>query len=227
MSPDIVVQEFSKAVDAGNAAVFVGAGISKGADYPDWKGLIQEIASKLELPIGEDLISVVQFAVNQSRNRAVVNQVIVETFSQSRPIPETLQTLAKLPIRTIWTTNYDRLIESSLDAVRKKVDVKIRQADLARTIPGRDVVLYKMHGDYQNPDDVVLSHEDYEDYQLTRPLFTDCLTSDLLDKTFLFLGVGFGDPNLNWLLGRIRSLYGQTRFRADLDYDFRFACSKG
>ena len=44
-----------------------------------------------------------------------------------------------------------------------------------------------------------------------RPLFTTALQGDLVAKTFLFIGFSFDDPNLEYILGRIRILLGQNQ----------------
>lgn len=63
-----------------------------------------------------------------------------------------------------------------------------------------------MHGDIDNPSKAVLSKEDYEMYHLENELFTTTLKSDLLSKTFLFIGFSFDDPNLSYILSKIRIL---------------------
>jgi hypothetical protein len=70
-----------------------------------------------------------------------------------------------------------------------------------------------MHGDAESPVDVVLLRDDYEDYARRSPLFIDVLTADLISKTFLFLGVSFDDPNLTFILGRLRSIFSGARKR--------------
>ena len=78
-------------------------------------------------------------------------------------------------------------------------------------IPDTDVTVLKMHGDAESPQEAVLTRDDYEDYVRNRELFVDVLTADLLAKTFVFLGVSFTDPNLNFLLGRLRSIFSGAR----------------
>ena len=63
-----------------------------------------------------------------------------------------------------------------------------------------------MHGDKDFPEEVVLIKDDYETYQDKRELFATALRGDLLSKTFLFIGFSFDDPNLEYILGRIKVL---------------------
>ena len=52
-----------------------------------------------------------------------------------------------------------------------------------------------MHGDIDNPADAVISKDDYEAYPLKMGAFVSALRGDLVEKTFLFLGFSFTDPN--------------------------------
>lgn len=114
-------------------------------------------------------------------------------------------------IRTVWTTNYDTLIEDAFRDAQKKPDVKISQENLALSLPRRDVTVIKMHGDVSQPHDAVITKDDYETYSNRRGLFTEMLQGDLVSKTFLFLGFSFTDPNIDYILSRIRTLLGQNQ----------------
>jgi hypothetical protein len=91
---------------------------------------------------------------------------------------------------------------------RKKVDAKVDAKSLAFNVPDRDVVIYKMHGDISMPGEAVITKEDYELYNEKRGSFSIALQGDLITKTFLFIGFSFEDPNLNYILSRIRVLLG-------------------
>ena len=63
-----------------------------------------------------------------------------------------------------------------------------------------------MHGDKDSPNEAILIKDDYETYQDKKELFSTALRGDLLSKTFLFIGFSFDDPNLEYILGRIKVL---------------------
>jgi hypothetical protein len=110
-------------------------------------------------------------------------------------------------VKTFWTTNYDALLENALRDIKGQPEVKKTQTDLARHIPDRVATVFKMHGDAEAPQEAVLIRDDYEDYARTKELFVDVFTADLLMKTFVFIGVSFNDPNVMFLLGRLRSIF--------------------
>jgi hypothetical protein len=199
-----------------NAAVFLGAGLSKSAGFVDWIELLSPIAKQLGLDARResDLVSVAQYHVNaNAANRHELNQILIDHFSDLGEPTENHKILARLPIRTYWTTNYDRLIEKALESGGKRVDAKYTNEQLATTKRGRDAVVYKMHGDIEHPDKAVLTKDDYERYHRTHGPFITALAGDLVEQTFLFLGFSFTDPNLDYVLGRIRARFEQNQRR--------------
>jgi len=195
---------------SGDVALFAGAGLSRAAGYVDWRSLLRDIATELKLDIDRetDLIAIAQYHLNEKRHRGRLNQSIVEELAGTATPTHTHRILARLPVPTVWTTNYDQLLERSLEDAGKIVDVKLTQENLAHTKRGRDVILYKMHGCVTQPHEAVVTKDDYEQYERKRPLFVESLKGDLIAKTFLFAGFSFTDPNIDYILSRVRVLLG-------------------
>lgn len=210
------VSTFTKSIKEKNAAIFAGAGLSAPAGFVNWKNLLRNLAQEINLDVDKenDLVAVAQYYFNEKgRNRHSLSQAIIEEFDKETsqtPIPNHT-ILASLPIQTYWTTNYDRLIEKSLEVAGKTPDIKITQENLSNNKPRRDAVVYKMHGDVSLAHEAVLTKDDYEGYNESRQLFTTALQGDLVSKTFLFIGFSFDDPNLEYILSRIRVLLGENQ----------------
>lgn len=205
------VDKYVEEIENNNAAVFAGAGFSICAGYADWKTLLKNIAVELGLDIDkeQDLVSLAQYHCTESGNRSDINSMLVKEFSSKKEISENHRILSRLPIFSFWTTNYDSLIEDALAEAQKKVDVKHNNSHLSVTIPGRDAVVYKMHGDKSCPNDTIIIKDDYEKYYRDHAPFLTALSGDLISKTFLFLGFSFSDPNINYILSRLRIDYGE------------------
>jgi hypothetical protein len=210
---DSFIDTYVQALHDQNAAVFAGAGLSIPAGMVNWKGLLKNIAREIGLDVKkeDDLVSLAQFHVNERGGRHQINQALINEFARRATLTENHKILAQLPIRTYWTTNYDPLIEDALKGAGKTPDVKMTVANLATTMPRRDAVVYKMHGDVSQPDQAVVTKDDYESYATKRQLFSMALQGDLVSKTFLFIGFSFNDPNLSYILSRIRLLLGENR----------------
>lgn len=191
-----------------NAAIFAGAGLSIPAGMVNWKRLLSDIAREIGLDVDkeDDLISVAQYHVNERGGRDRLNEKLLNEFSRRARLTQNHRILASLPIRTYWTTNYDGLLEGALRREGKRPDVKMTVENLATTLHDRDAVVYKMHGDVSLPDKAILTKDDYEAYNSTHQLFSSALQGDLVSKTFLFVGFSFTDPNLAYILSRIRLL---------------------
>jgi hypothetical protein len=173
------------------------------------RGIAKDI--KLDVEKEHDLITLAQFHVNEKGGRHRINQTLISEFAERAGQTENHKILASLPIRTFWTTNYDTLIEDALRSAHKRVDVKVSVENLATTLPRREAVVYKMHGDVSRPDEAVVTKDDYEAYNTIRQLFSTALQGDLVSKTVLFIGFSFNDPNLGYILSRIRVLLGKNR----------------
>jgi Sir2- and TIR-associating SLOG family/SIR2-like domain len=205
---------YAKALEDGHAALFVGAGFSKPAGFVEWKELLRAVAEELGLNVDlePDLISLAQYYVNEhGGNRHLLNTLLIEQFTRDTRVFENHRLIARLPLTTIWTTNYDQLIEQSYRDAYKRLDVKVTNEQLTFPLPKRDALLYKMHGCITQPHDAVLIKEDYETYNDHRALFSELLRGDLISKVFLFLGYSFNDPNIEYVLGRLRSLFGTNQ----------------
>ncbi|MBF1212570.1 SIR2 family protein [Gemella morbillorum] len=206
------IRKYSKIIIEGNAAVFAGAGTSVPAGFVNWKELVKPFADEIRLDIEKetDLIGLTQYYINSKRgNRGTVNQEIVNQFSSQVAETEVINLLTRLPISTYWTTNYDKVIENALEKNNRKCDIKRKKTDLTYSVPDRDAVVYKMHGDVDSPGDAVISKDDYAKYSDINSLFVTALRGDLVSKNFLFVGFSFEDPNLDTILGKLHILLGE------------------
>lgn len=208
------VKELLNDLSEENLAIFAGAGLSAPAGYVSWSELLRPVAEELELEIEKetDLVALAQYHCNSNlANRGKLNQLLINELSNNAKVTENHQILARLPISTYWTTNYDKLIENSLIETGKTPDTKYRIKQLSFTKRGRDAIVYKMHGDIDHPDEAVITKDDYEAYHVKMQPFINALSGDLVSKTFLFLGFSFTDPNLDYILSRVRVAYSKEQ----------------
>lgn len=120
------IDRYVKEIRDNSAAMFLGAGFSKSTGYVDWKNLPKSIADELGLDVEKenDLVSLAQYCFNKNGTRSIINDAIYEEFSKDGTIDENHRLIAKLPIFTYWTTNYDSLIEDALQEAQRVVDIK-------------------------------------------------------------------------------------------------------
>lgn len=203
------LKDYSEALIDGGGSVFVGAGVSMGAGYPSWATLLTEVGEELGVKSGElhDLAALAQWSIQENGSATRVRNVIKEQIGVEHGVPETLKIIARLPVKFIWTTNYDRLVERAFGEVNRPIDTVSGAADLAlRATPGA-ARLFKMHGSVERLDDVVISTDDYELYRSKRGVFLPLLQAHLSSMSMLFLGISFTDPNIKHVLSLIRESF--------------------
>jgi hypothetical protein len=206
------LDDFSTAVRDEHAGVFVGAGVSMAAGYPSWSALLAEIGEELGVRSSDvhDLAALAQWSIQENGGATRVRNIIKRDIGQDRDVPQVLSTLARLPTRTLWTTNYDRLIERAFASISRPLDVVSGAADLSlRATPGA-ARLFKMHGSIERLDDIVISTDDYELYRSKRGSFLPLLQAHLTSMSMLFVGLSLTDPNIRHVLASIRESFTDT-----------------
>lgn len=213
---DSFYKEYGKALDDKQAALFIGAGLSMAAPakLKGWPELLSDVAVELGLDVKKetDLPALAQFHFNEKKVRSRLTRLIVDEYGRDDiPLTPNHRLIAKLPIGTVWTTNYDHLIERAFREAGKRCDVRLKQGNFSSPPRGRDVTIYKMHGDASLADEATFLKDDYELYNLSKEkeVFSTALRGDLVTKTVLFLGFSFTDSNIDYILSRIRLLMGQ------------------
>jgi hypothetical protein len=209
---DIFLRNYPAALAEDTAAAFIGAGVSIAAGYPSWKKLLQEIGEELGVDSGDvsDLAALAQWHIRKSAGATRIRQVIHDEIGVELPIPSALEVVARLPVRHIWTTNYDRLIERAFSTIGRPIQVISAASDIILKPRSGAVRLYKMHGSVDRLDDVVISTDDYELFRSRRGAFLPLLHAHLASLSLLFLGLSFTDPNVRHVLSSIRENFSEA-----------------
>lgn len=207
-----LINEFSQKAAENKAAYFIGAGISIPYGLPDFENLIRELAKgRIDLKIkpNHNFPEIAQYILNaSSHDKSPILKQIQCRFNipYNKNKSTYLDSIAKSNVSTIWTTNFDTLIEQSLKYCGKKYVSKNIDFDFKKEFETTDdCEVLKIHGDiYSN--DVVIAKNDYEDFNLTHPVTIRRLEQDLLTKSLLFIGYSYKDPNIQSIINNVRQL---------------------
>jgi hypothetical protein len=218
MTPEIqqFIDEYAEELLSGNAAYFVGAGISMDSHLPNWPGLIKPFTDKIGIKDlkEKDMPLMAQYVINEETgNRGPFINAISRKLRRSYSPNANHEAIAKTNLKTIWTTNYDNLLEKAFANVI--IDVKFNDEAIAREVPDSQLEIIKMHGCIFNShrNDIVITEADYEDFFLNKPATAQRLRLDLLQKSFLFIGYGYRDPNIKNIIAEARRLAGNNTRR--------------
>lgn len=118
--------------------------------------------------------------------------------------------LSRIPhLSKIHTTNYDSLLET----VYNDTCYVVKQDKDFKDLPDDKVIILKPHGDFDNPDSLIISRSDYDGWfkgERLEMLWQE-LERDATSKTLLFMGYSFSDTNFQDLIKRIKhKLNGST-----------------
>jgi len=209
-----VVRGFADALFKGEGALFLGAGISVPSQLPEWFGLLEPLVAPLGIKLErtDDLPLMAQHVVNYYKgSRGPLTGSLRAALGGKYTGNRYHAAIAAMDVRTIWTTNFDTLIEDELNP-REQVAVRTSDSDLTAGNLQFDRELLKMHGCIRrsSPVDLVLTTEDFEDYAARRPVFAARLNNELQHTRFLFAGYGLGDPNIRTAVGVSRRLAGNA-----------------
>lgn len=145
-----------------------------------------------------------------------------------RPSP-LLGALAELGFPLVITTNYDQLFEDALCAIghRPRVSVytpRLEKTKTFRDMSSEDPVVYKIHGDIEEGESIVITDENYIDF-LMRMNDKDpyapvpmSLKSRLSEWTTLFVGYSLLDYNLRLLFKTLRWQIDDPPMMYSVDY---------
>ncbi len=229
-----VVKQIGGVVRSGQCILFLGAGVHapppKDSRFvypveqrpPLGSALSEQLASSVGARLGVELPNedprnlqrvALFYEMERSRHK-LVEEIRTSVQVGKRPSPA-LRALGELDFPLIITTNYDQLLEQALVLAGKQPRVSVYTPNLEATVDFRDPspqnpVVFKVHGDVDRPETIVVTDEDYIQFVLRMsnkdpydplPL---TLKYHLTGWTTLFVGYSLLDYNLRLLFKSLR-----------------------
>ena len=202
MKREYFVAEISKKIFSRKCDLFVGSGISCESNVPSWAELLRPLAKNIGIDINDndDLPMIAQYIVNcNSGNKNVIYNLIVDNYGKEYSLNRYHNSIASFGINTVWTTNYDLLLEDCF-ASRKPRTIR-RNNDLAKPTYKSDFEIIKIHGSADGEmSDVVLTQQEYDEVLFNKPAIAQRLRDSFIQKSFLFIGYGYRDPDIRSLM---------------------------
>lgn len=225
-----MLEDLVEAVKNRKAILFAGAGVSMTVGLPSWSTLIEHIAEELDIDLtqfnGNDLnyLSLAEYyrlkqgSIGPLRSWMDRNWTIPEGKLKASKVHELI---CKLDFPIIYTTNFDRNLETAFD-LRGKDYVKIVNAkDIARIREGVTQIV-KYHGDFDDDGSIVIAETDYLDRLSFESPLDIKFRSDSLGKTILFIGYSMTDLNIRFLMHRLWKTWAGSGYERDRPQSYVF-----
>lgn len=203
--------ELVRSVKAKNVILFVGAGVSANLGAPTWGQLIAKMGEDLGYDpavFGAGDVTYLALAQYYKLERGSIGP-LRSWMDNSWSVPddkirasEIYRMITEIGFPIIYTTNYDRYLETAF-RVHNKEHIKILDVRDISRIKGSETQIVKFHGDFDSDQSMVLAEQDYfERLSFDSPLDVK-FRSDALGKTILFIGYSMTDINIRMLMHKI------------------------
>ena len=123
-------------------------------------------------------------------------------------LDEELEMLKSVVIDGIITTNWDNLIEDIFEQEKMKVYIGQKELLFSNNLEVNEI--YKIHGCSSNPDSLVLTEEDYKDFNDKNAYLAAKLLTIFIEHPVIFIGYSLSDTNVIQILESITACLDRT-----------------
>lgn len=125
------------------------------------------------------------------------------TFSQPAFAPADIhQQILDLDSRIVFSLNFDDIYERHVHGIHRGSYIikNYNDSDAAEFLRGSGRYVIKVHGSLNSPEKLIFNQKDYSSARVRHSTFYQAFDAALLTHTFVFLGSGYSDPDINLLL---------------------------
>lgn len=133
----------------------------------------------------------------------LIEKYMSEFNIEGHEYQEELELLAKLTPHAIVTTNYDTMLE---ELFKGKYRTVVGQQIIKGTETNRIGQIFKIHGCVTQPEEIVISSNDYENFQMKQKYLSAKLLTYFIEHPVIFLGYSISDENIKGILGNISEM---------------------
>lgn len=211
------IDEIVREMLNGTFSVFCGAGADCDATKQQWQDIFTDKTKALYKKGFSDIYLLADLEKRYYNSNSFLNDICNKLLSLSDLESTHINNIVNLNINQIWTTNFDSIIEKTIQRKLGFQPTIIKESsDLFTENLNSDYLVYKLNGSVTKPDTMVLTKSDYFDYFKKQRLIFEMLKRQLVLDTFLFVGYSFTDDLVLNALREIKEIFpnqGKTHFR--------------
>jgi HEPN domain-containing protein len=115
----------------------------------------------------------------------------------------------ELPFDTIYTTNFDLLLEDAYSEETRPFRSLVGELQLPFHAGRTASSIIKMHGDLRHEEHIVVTQHDYDSFMDRYPVVATHLSAMLITRTPLFIGYSLSDPDFENIRKVVRARLGE------------------
>lgn len=186
MVAEVILQE--------NMSLYLGAGSSIQYDALNWSDLINSVSSNYRSGSNVDRAQYAEFQGLDIKTE-ISKQISLLKIDVKKE-KTFLNYLLNFDFKSIWTTNYDQVIEKVLEEKSKSFKPIYKYSHFQDLSYPGGCFLFKINGSFNDPKTIVVTKEDFINYRQSHEAYLILLKRELLCHSFLFLGCSFEDDIL-------------------------------
>ena len=211
-----VPKEIQNAIKNHQLVFFIGSGMSSKFGLPSWKKLVEDVIGDIDKPVYKDLLPLlnsglmtpIEVLEKIKGEHNAIRRYISRNFNVIDGDFTVHKEIFDLSGQVI-TTNYDNAFER---ATSNKIVPSIYTSDfnISEINKNGNPYIFKLHGSFTEPDNCILFTEDYENLYSQDSSAKEKLKSIFIEKTILFVGFSFNDPDLNLIFENLDKSFGNN-----------------
>lgn len=207
-----------------SSVLFLGAGVGKRVGLPDWKDLLEKLATVSARYGDDETAAVIRRRTAEGRFLEAASayktasipegELLRELASPFVAVPDAkslarISSLVQLPVSAIVTTNYDQTIHRALTEAKVFTrSVELDDDSLRGAHLSTEFFVARLHGRAERPSSMVLDRADYDSLGRNRT-YLDFLLDVFQRRTCIFIGFSFLDPAIDRVLRTLEEKFGR------------------
>jgi GTPase SAR1 family protein len=204
----ISISEFVQDINPDQSILLFGAGSSMPSGAPSVSRMIEILMDAIgETNEGLNLLQTAQY-VEHKIGRPALEELIEKMLVGLKPT-KGLKLIPYFNWQSIYTTNYDTLVEQCYDLAKKDLAIIKSNFDFGQSSKITATSLYKLHGGIhpikkrKDTAKLIITENDYIEATKYRELLFNRLTDELVDNDIIVIGNSLSDPHIEEIITKI------------------------
>ena len=211
----IKISDIAAAIDPKDTVLFFGSGSSIPSGAPSVNDLLGTMSSAFSIPCDGYTLSELAGVIEMKEGRKPLIQHLRKCLENVHPTGS----LLNFPLyewKSIYTTNYDNLIEDAYAAANVEIESVSSNFDFQLSKKPDAIKLLKIHGTIEKDEvdgvhsRIIISDNDYDLTSEYRETLYDSLKNDLNQSDLVIIGYSLSDQHIRDIVNRALDIHSKS-----------------